>query len=258
MNHKQGGNAAEAVPPGLATSHYVAHRSGGSVVAALAAGVLGFGMLTEITLGSPLTPSDVFATWSLPSSEIRVGQPEQPAGVQPPAVAGLGAASRGTAAGRAGAGGGANGVPAAHGESASQPVGAGGPLTLTAAGGHWAVRAEDGSEHDVDPANLVVVPGDVLVYRDTVAVSAGGDVAAATLTSNAGEVERSIAWLTVDVALSADGRPIADGARIDVGADGRVLDVLITVTFPRDATTPQGQAAELPQLTLRVTQDVRG
>lgn len=247
MSHTQGDGAAEEQPRDVAAAaHHLGHGAGGSVVAALAAGVLGFGMLTEMTLGATLTPEDVFATWSLPSSEISVGEPADPATVPAPAVAAVGAASRG-AGGRAGV---------ATGEETRPAAQDGGPITLTATGGHWASRGQDGSEHDVDPANLVVVPGDVLVYRETVVASADGAVAA-RLTSNAAEVERSIAWLAVDVTLTSDGKPVADGARLDVSPAGRVIDVLITVTFPRDATTPQGQAAELPELTLRVTQDLR-
>lgn len=207
---------------GLAAVGWGGAAAGGSqsLLAALGAGLLGFGLLAETTLGSGLTPREVFATWTLPGSEITVG--EVPDGVASP-------------------GGAATGDR---------------PLALTAAGGWWTLHGPGGTAQPVDPAHLVVVPGDVLVYRDAVRVSVVDGVVA-SLSTDAAAVEGAVDWLKVAVDLTLAGEEIADGARLTAAADGAVIDVVITVTFPAEAAAAQGQEADLPRLTLSLTGDRR-
>lgn len=207
-----------------------------NLLAAAGAGLAGVGLLAGTTLGSPLAPEDVFATWSLPGSQIVVG--EVPDGAAP-----SGGAGRPTGAGVTG------GAP--RGGAADDF-----PLALAAAGGRWTLREPGGTERPVDPARLVVVPGDVLVYRDTVRMSVADGVVA-SLSTNAAAVEGSVDWLEVAVDLTLAGAEVADGARLTAAADGAVIDVVITVTFPEEATAAQGLEADLPRLTLTVTGERR-
>ncbi len=117
-----------------------------------------------------------------------------------------------------------------------------GKLTLTANNdGVW----KNGTT-TIDPTTYRVIPGQTLVFTQTLKVDAVGDGIKANLTYSGLDADGALATYTTETLEVTSSTAVLDGSTLKFTAGTSTVNVKLTVVFPADSVTGvQGQNTEL-------------
>lgn len=127
--------------------------------------------------------------------------------------------------------------------------------------GEWTAAYAGGAETTLDAAALAayrIVPGDKLVYTETLTIEAVGDNLSFELTEDVTDAVSSITGATVTSTFDVDSAGSAVTDFTDLSAGTYTVVATITVDFPFDAGNVTSQAGSAPldlsAATITVTQ----
>jgi alternate signal-mediated exported protein len=110
----------------------------------------------------------------------------------------------------------------------------------------------------------LIVPGDTIVYTDSLEVTATGDNLKATVTSDIGSITNNITGavvtsdITVTDSLGDEVFPVLGEYTLNTGNGSYTVDVVLTVDFPETVSgqTGQDRSTDFSDITVSVTQVV--
>ncbi|NJC24391.1 alternate signal-mediated exported protein [Arthrobacter pigmenti] len=136
-----------------------------------------------------------------------------------------------------------------------------GTLAITPSGtGTWNDISTGTPEDITDISTFLIVPGDTIEYTNSYTVGASGDnltadLALSTPVDATGDAELVAATTVTQSFTDELGAPVVGGA-ITSANDGDVITATVTIEFDAatTGTTAQGQALDLSDLTVSLTQ----